>query len=149
MIMKILPNKQSGRYFFRENEVVRQVTNLLMAEDYRVRHEVPNMGQSADIVATKGSWVTFIEAKVRDWRRALQQCVAHKQVADFICIAVAMESVSDALVVEIETRGYGLILCYPNNGRCEWIKPPRRNENVWRPQRQRLVSLMRKIEYAH
>lgn len=149
MIMRMLSSKQTDGYYFQESEVVRRVTDLLVSENYRVRHEVPNMGQSADIVATRGNCVTFIEAKVRDWRRALQQCVAHQQVADFICIAVATKSVSDALISEIETCGYGLILCYPNNGHCEWIKLPRRNENIWRPQRQRLVSLMRKIEYVY
>jgi hypothetical protein len=147
--MKTSFSKQTGRNSLLENEVVRQVTDFLISEDYRVRHEVPNMGQSADIVATRGNWVTFVEAKVRDWRCALRQCVAHEQVADFICVAVATVSASKALVAEIETCGYGLILCCPSKGHCEWVMPPRRNGKIWRPQRQRLVSLMRKIEYAY
>ncbi len=107
--MKTPSRKRIQRDSLRETDVIRRVTSLLAAEKYRIRHEVPNMGQSVDIVGTKGSWVTFVEAKVRNWRCALRQCVAHEQVADFICIAVAMQSVSASLIAEIENEVVGTV----------------------------------------
>lgn len=106
------------------------------------------MGQSADIAATRGRWLTMIEAKVRDWRRALHQCLAHEQVADFICLAIGVESASDELVDGARQRGYGLILCPPSSESCTWIVRPSRNRGVWRPQRIHLMSLARKISYV-
>ncbi len=131
-----------------EREVVDGVTLLLAAERYRVRHEVPNMGQSADVVATRGGWVTFIEAKVGNWRRAVAQCLAHEQVADFICLAIGAASVPEQLLAVVESRGYGLISCRPSDLLCTWIRRPRRNPKVWAPQRRRVAALMRKIRHA-
>ncbi len=131
-----------------ERELVQRVTDLLVSQGYRVRHEVPNMGQSADIVATKPGLLMFVEAKVRDWRRALSQCVAHEQVADFICIALGTNSVSEEALSQVAARGYGLISFSLGERSCAWVHTPRRNEKVWSPQRRRAVSLMRNIEYA-
>ncbi|MBE3037700.1 MAG: hypothetical protein IMZ62_02645 [Chloroflexi bacterium] len=147
--MKTLHNRNDTTVPVAESDVVGAVTKLLVGERYRVRHEVPNMGQSVDIVATRGSWLTCVEAKVGKWRRALAQCLAHEQVADFICIAIAAESAGDELLREVSKSGYGLIVYRPSNRSCDWARPPDRNAKVWRPQRRRLMSLMRKIAYAH
>ncbi len=147
--MKTLHRHKPAREMTCEMDVVWRVTGFLVSEGYRIRHEVPNMGQSADIAATRGRWLTLVEAKVRDWRRALSQCVAHEQVADFICIAIAVETASRDLADEVAQRGYGLILCPLSNGHCEWVVRPVQNPNIWPPQRKRLVSLMRKIGYVH
>jgi hypothetical protein len=146
--MKTLRRKKSVATPPSEVEVVRAVTELLVSERYRVRHEVPNMGQSVDIVATRARWLTCVEAKVKNWRRAIAQCLAHEQVADFICIAIGIESVSDDLLSKVGTSGYGLILYRPSDGRCTWVRTPERNRRVWQPQRRRLVSIMREIDYA-
>lgn len=130
-----------------EQHVVDQVAELLRSDGYRVRTEVPSLGQSADVVATKSRWVTFVEAKVRDWRRALQQCRGHEQVADYICIAVATGRRPGALVKIAKQRGYGIIHCQPESGRCEWILPPARNEAVWRPQRLELGKALREVDH--
>lgn len=147
--MRVQRSTGRGGNGFAEHEVVAGVTDLLVSERYRVRHEVPNMGQSADIVATRGKWVTFIEAKVRDWRRAMLQCRAHEQVADFICIAVGAKALSDELLRQSKARGYGVISYRGQDHYCGWVFPPARNERVWAPQRQRLARVMRKIPYAH
>lgn len=105
------------------------------------------MGQSADVVATLGRWVTFIEAKKHDWRRALKQCRAHEQVADFICIALGTRGISDACRDQARTAGYGVIHC-ENGERCEWVLPPQRNTGLWQPQRQRLSEVLRGIDHA-
>ena len=131
-----------------EQELVQRVTDLLVSQNYRVQHEVPNMGQSADIVATKPGLLMFIEAKVRDWRRGLCQCVAHEQVADFICIALGTKPVSHELLSQVEDRGYGLIWFSPSDYGCVWVRTPRWNEKLWPPQRRRVLSLMGDIRYA-
>ena len=132
-----------------EEAIVRRLVAHLTAQGYRVRIEVPNMGQSADVVATRNRWVTVIEAKRRDWRRAILQCRAHEQVADFVCIAIGTVTVSDALREEAEQAGYGLIHCPPEPMSCMWILTPRRNANVWAPQRERLGEVLKEIEYEY
>jgi len=57
-----------------EHELVATLVSKLKREGFRVMTEVSNMGQSADIVAIKGRWVTLIEVKDRNWYRAIQQC---------------------------------------------------------------------------
>ena len=149
MIMKTSHSKKNSERSVPEHRVVQAVTDLLVAQRYRVRHEVPNMGQSVDIVATRGSWLTCVEAKVRDWSRAISQCLAHEQVADFICIAIGIESVSEGLLRRVASYGYGLIVYRLSDGTCTWVRAPDRNRRVWQPQRRRLASNMRKIDYAH
>ena len=130
-----------------EHHVVDRVARLLHCEGYRVRTEVPTLGQSADLVATKNRWVTFVEAKVRDWQRALQQCRGHEHVADYICIAVATARRPDALLETARQRGYGVIHCQPQSGHCEWLLLPARNEAVWRPQRLELGKALRGVDH--
>ena len=52
-----------------EAALVDHVADFLRKRGYRVRLEVPNMGQSMDIAATKGRWLTAVEAKMRDWHQ--------------------------------------------------------------------------------
>jgi hypothetical protein len=105
------------------------------------------MGQSVDIVATKGRWVTFVEAKKRDWRRALEQCRAHQQVADFICIAVGTKAISTEMSNAVKFAGYGLIHCRGDDD-CQWIVEPERNRSFWHPQRKKLSAHLRAISYV-
>lgn len=133
----------------REDKVVALVVSLLRHDGYRVRREVSNMGQSADIVATRGRWVTFVEAKVGHWRRALGQCQAHEQVADFVCVALAASGVPEEFLKMSRQRGYGIIHCAIDELTCRWVTRPVRNASVWRPERKRWARLLRTIEYAH
>lgn len=132
---------------FTEQDIVDAVVRLLSDSGYRVRIEVPNMGQSADVVATRGRWVTFIEAKKHDWRRALDQCRAHEQVADYICIALGTKAISDTFREEASEAGYGVIHC-ESADTCEWVVQPQRNANLWRPQRERLSQMLRGISHV-
>lgn len=132
-----------------ERDLVESLLGYLRQEGYKVRIEVPNMGQSADIVAVRGRWVTFIEAKMTDWERALDQCRAHEQVADFICVAVASQKPSEQLLDAAMASGYGVIHCDRATGECTWILRPERNASVWRPERLRLAKHLKAISYAH
>lgn len=130
-----------------ESDMVRLLARTLSNDGYRVRTEVPNMGQSADIIATRSRWVTAIEAKLTDWRRALEQCRAHELVADFVCIAIGTVSVPDELIRAVHECGYGLLHCPPSSSACVWVVRPGRNKSVWGPERTRLVRVMKGIGY--
>lgn len=128
-----------------ETLLVDRLSRFLSDDGYSVRLEVPNMGQSADVVATKNRWVMFVEAKLDNWRRALAQCTAHEQVADFVCVAIGTVSVSDDLKREAAARGYGVIHWSPKGGEFVWVLEPKRNVDVWKPQRERLARDLRRI----
>lgn len=140
-------SRKKRTYFTQESEVVEVLLAFLEREGYRVREEVPTLGQSADIVATRGRWVTVIEVKRHDWRNAIRQCMAHAQVADFVCIAIGTQSVSDRAVNEIAAYGYGLLHCGAK-GECRWVLRPKMNKSLWAPQRRRLSKVLRGISYA-
>lgn len=132
----------------KEHQLVSKLIEFLKSENYRVRLEVPNLGQSVDLVATRGRWVTLIEVKIHDWRTAIKQCRAHEHVADFICIAVGTNTVSETACREVENLGYGLIH-YTGNGQFSWILQPERNRLLWKPQRGKLSLALREIEYEN
>lgn len=130
-----------------EGQIVSALCEFLKSENYRVRKEVPNLGQSADLVATRGRWVTMIEVKVHDWRTALRQCQTHEHVADFVCVALGSAHVSILALDAIEERGYGLIH-WQDNGGFRWVLKPVRNELSWKPTRKAFSSNLKRIEYV-
>jgi hypothetical protein len=134
--------------FSREADMVSSLACMLGEQGYRVRMEVSNMGQSIDVVATRGRWVTVIEVKLQNWRRALAQCRAHEQIADFICIAIGSATVSDALTEEAERAGYGIIHFCRDCQRFRWVRHPSRNKRVWPPQRRHWAQSVKRINYA-
>ena len=129
----------------REPTVVASAVRFLGCEGYKVRNEVPHLGQSVDIAATKGRWLTFVEAKVDQWRRALEQCRNHELSADFICIALAIRNVPSELNRQLAERGYGLLLYDRQMDACRWAIKPKKNRNIWNPQRRRVAQFMRTI----
>ncbi len=131
-----------------EHDFTLELRKFLHKEKYNIRREVPNMGQSVDILASRGRWLTAVEAKLTDWKRALGQCRAHELVADYICIAIATTKVADELEVQIRERGYGLIHFDKDSKKCDWAIKPQRNSRVWPAQRRRFASHLREIEYG-
>lgn len=132
---------------YSEESMVEQLTEFLVHMGYGVRREVPNMGQSIDLLATKGRWVTCIEAKLTDWKRALVQCKAHELVADFVCVAIASASVSEGLLVDASNKGYGVIHFDKKKCSCSWVLQPKQNVNIWPPQREHFSNRMRIIAH--
>lgn len=132
-----------------ESAIVERVVTFLRCQNYRVRCEVPNMGQSIDVVATKGRWTMAVEVKTSKWQRALDQCRAHELVADFISVAICMRKVPALLVEEASRKGYGILYCDPETFRCSWMLPPCLNRDVWKPQRRVWAVKMRAIGYEY
>ena len=131
-----------------EQDFIIEIEGFLQKQKYRIRYEVPNMGQSLDILASRSRWVTAIEAKLENWKRALTQCRAHELVADYICIAIATKKVSEELETEIRQRGYGLIHFDDGNKKCDWAVKPQRNLKIWPAQRRVFSNNLRGIEYV-
>lgn len=92
-----------------EKEIVNQVVKYYSMNGYRVETEIPNLGQSADIVAFKNGCLTIIEAKRYDWKKALTQCKAHKLIADYIYIAVLHKNIPLKLLESAQLTGIGII----------------------------------------
>ena len=128
--------------------MVASLTEFLITGGYRVRHEVPNMGQSVDLVASKGRFLTFVEAKLGNWQRALNQCRAHRLVADYICIAIASVNISETLLLEAKKFGYGVIHFNSEDQTYKWVCEPLKNDEVWKAQRKQLARALRTIKYA-
>lgn len=138
-------NAPASQITERESDFVEHLSASLKLQGFRVRTEVSNMGQSVDMVATRGRWVTVIEAKLSDWKRALGQCRAHEHIADYICVAVGSASVPPGLIDEAKSLGYGVIHYNRMLKDFQWIVRPKVNKSVWRPQRKYWASKVRKI----
>ena len=120
-----------------ENDIVNLIAGFLVGEGYRVFCEVCSMNQRVDIIAQKNRWLTAIEVKKGDWRKALWQCRAHEPVVDFVCIAIGTVGVSDALSNAIKQAGYGLWHC-PPGGVPSLVIPPKRKKMFWKTERNQL-----------
>jgi Holliday junction resolvase len=140
---------QRRKKSFSEAKVVGDLAQWLTTTGYRVRTEVSLLGKSVDVVGIRGRWVTLFEAKVSDWRRAIQQCEGHDTVADYICIVIASARVADHFKHEASRRGYGIIHYSRRTGALSWICKPIRNTRVWRPQRKLWSLSSGKITYGH
>lgn len=130
----------------REDIIVKRIEEFLKKNNYSTIIEVPNMGQSVDIVAQKGRWLSFIEVKLNNWNRALIQSKRHELVADFILIAIASKTVSMRLIVVAEEKGYGIIHFNKKSNRCTIAVKPRINKKVWLPQKRILLHKLNKIK---
>ena len=129
--------------------MVRRLVGFLIKSNYRVRLEISNMGQSADVVATRGRWVTAIEAKIKDWSRALHRCQAHEQIADYICIAVALTDIPKNLEQKASALGYGVLHYSKTRDSFKWVLHPQLNRNVWAPQRRQWSRGLKGVPYVN
>ena len=131
-----------------EIQLVDYLVAMLRGEGYRVRTEVSTLGQSADVVAVRGRWVTIIEVKRNHWNRALQQCRVHEHVADFICVAIATRGLPPGLLSAATSSGYGILLFDAECCTFSWKLAPQRNGRVWRPQRLIWAKQLRRVRHA-
>lgn len=132
-----------------ESNLVQRLAMFLKKQNYRVRLEISNMGQSADVIATRGRWVMAIEAKIKDWPRALRQCQAHEQIADYICVAVALASIPQNLENNARALGYGILHYSKMRNSFQWVLMPQLNRNVWAPQRRKWSRGLKGVPYVN
>lgn len=130
------------------NEI--QLVNMLAQtfyKDKKVWLEVPNMGQSVDLVTDENGALTFVEVKIKNWAKALEQCKAHEIVADYIYIAIATKKVPDGLIRQAKGRGYGIL--HYEGTRWNISLKPEKNLKVWKPQKRILKSKLNNLKYAN
>ena len=129
-----------------EFEMVTAIVQFLKKDKYEVFIEVPSMGQSVDIVAKRGRYLSFIEAKIVSWKRGLEQCNPHQIVADYVYIAIATKKISDTLYNQAKDLGYGIIHYDIKTESVDSILKPKLNKHIWPPQRQHLNSKIKEIK---
>lgn len=144
--MKKRRKKQT--HFLRESDLVTKLTLFMQQQGYRVRIEIANMGQSIDLVATKGRWVTTVEAKLRNLPRALAQCEAHEAIADYLCVALAKAPRPGKNLDLLKAKGYGLIAFDQETERFGWLVRPAWNKRIWSPQRKYWARKLKKITHG-
>jgi hypothetical protein len=144
-----MKNYKETKNIHSEEEVIKLLVDELNLQNFKLVKEVPNMGQSVDLVAERDNQLTFIEGKISDWKRALIQCKAHELVADYIYIAIASVTVSESFLKEARNSGYGIIHCDPYTGTLNWVLRAKLNPKVWLPQREVFFSSLREIEYEY
>ena len=129
-----------------ENIFANKIVNYLKRKKYSVFIEIPNMGQSVDLVAQRGRWLTFVEVKLHNWNRALSQCKNHEIVADYIYVAIATKNVSDRFFEISERKGYGIFHYDLKRKKVSVVLEAKYNKSVWEPQRKILFEKYRKIK---
>lgn len=131
--------------FESENCLILKIAEFLGMDGYKVRLEVPNSGQSADLVAEKNNCILIIEGKLKNWKRALAQCKTHENVADFVSIAWGGKGISIELVNEAKKRGYGILHCSGQDGICGWSVLPQKNKHIWCAQREHWEKFLKEV----
>lgn len=132
-----------------ESQLVQHVVDFFEKLQYKVTIEVPFLGQCVDIVATNNEQITFIEAKISDWAKAIEQCKVHTQVADYIYIAIASVNVSSNLLDTARLKGIGIIHCNPYTLELKEVLKPELNCRAWQPLRINIRKNIEEIEYAY
>ena len=136
--------------FETEYQFVLELCRFLKTLGFKTLTEVPDMGQSIDILAYKGEEFTAIEVKLHGgWRRGLQQCHGHRLVADYICFAIASANISQDLILEAEKRGYGLFHYDRDLSKCYEALAPQRNENVYPAQVEQFKRIIMEVDNWH
>lgn len=125
---------------FTENVFVSKTVGYLKRKGYSVIIEVPNMGQSVDIVAQKNRWLTFVEVKLFNWNRAIVQCKNHEIVADYIYVAISTKRISNKFLEISKQKGYGILHYNIDKKKFSIILKAKFNKTVWKPQRRILFD---------
>jgi len=108
---------------------------LIEAEGLRCTTEVPNMGQSVDLVAVRRRCIIAVEAKLVDWKGAIRQCLAHRLVADFVLIALPDSQVTQLVIEGAQREGIGVLAFNQMGCTLTVVLEPKRSRHVWLPQR--------------
>ncbi len=105
-----------------EELLVRRLAWLFRNIGYVVAMEVPVATRLADVYCVHpGTGTTIaIEAKLRDWGRALRQAQVYKLAADFSYIALPQQAISDDCVAACSAQGIGAI-GLPKRGRARLV----------------------------
>ncbi len=94
-----------------EADLREPVATWLEEAGFDVRLEVPILSRRADLVGRRGSTVTAIEMKMRQWGQALRQAIAYQLAADEAWVAMPLSAASRAYRQRwtFQAEGVGLL----------------------------------------
>ena len=139
-----------------EIDVVYHTCVWLEKQGWKTKVECPNMGQSIDIVAMKYQEIWAIEAKLTDWKKAIEQCITHTIIADYISIVVAQNKISDNFLNAINNnenynkdsiKRFGILKCDKESGEIKLIKTAQKQEYNWQRQKDIFIEKFNPVEY--
>lgn len=128
-----------------EIRLVEVLVDQLKSNNTRIFKEVPHCGQSVDLAYLDEDELTFIEVKVNNWRRAIEQCQKHFISADKIWIAIATSKVNTELEEISKRTGIG-ILHFKNDNFFVHLEA-KKNSNNWMPQKEVVLNYLHNLEY--
>ena len=130
-----------------ESQLVQILNTFFISNEFQTVLEVPNLGQSVDLVAIKKNNLTFVEAKMSNWRRAIVQCKAHIFAADYIYIGISSNSISKNFLSISRDLGFGIIHVNPSTGECKiFLKPKCLKKSNWMPIRNIVKSKLEVLQ---
>lgn len=128
-----------------EQAIVNTIVHNLRKDGYTVATEVANFYRSADVVAVDNdSKIWIIECKVSDMKRALEQLRIHKMSADRVFIGTSFRKLQKNTLKRIRDAAVGLIFVMPN-GRIKIELNCPKQDNIWAPAKEKLLSKFRNI----
>ena len=129
----------------KESLIVDTVTEYLFDQSFRVVTELPFLQRHIDIVGYHDGIgaVRAIEAKISNWKVAIQQAVTCLLFADEVYIAMPTQYVHRVSTVEIDRFGIGLLAV---NGSIEIIHPARFSRYATEYYRNRAIEQFQRLE---
>lgn len=121
-----------------ENDLTVKLVDWMAKDFDSVKREIPNMGQSIDVVGRLDNNYYAIEVKLRDWKTAIKQCKAHRLVADYIYIAIPIHNIPQELIDCATKHGYGIY--HYSNSKWVTVINAVRNLKIWKPQKDIFIS---------
>lgn len=115
-----------------------------------VRREVPHYEKRIDVVAyaAEDNTIEGIEAKSRDWTRAVQQAMLNLTAVDFSYVALWSETAHRVDRKVLEEHGIGLMSVGTRWGDVEVLVQPRRSEFTNRFVRQEIGERFGEVQPA-
>lgn len=109
----------------REYEVVERVETYMKKKKFKTYREVPALDKKIDIVGVRNREIWAVEAKVKDWKRALQQAVTDRLFVDRVYVALWHEFAGRADEEIYGKFGIGIMSV---DGSVEIIKPAKKSK---------------------
>lgn len=110
----------------KETEIVNRVNQYLKNNGFSYKNEVKFLERKIDIVGVKNRKVVAIEAKVKDWKKALQQAITCKLCSHYVYVAFWHQCLPQNMFV-FEKYGIGVMSV---NGFVKIIKKAKKSDMI-------------------
>jgi hypothetical protein len=93
-----------------ELDLIDALSESMKKQGYIVATEVPFMSQSIDLVVEINGALIAIEAKLHNWKRAINQAATHLLGADAVYVCMPLKKPPVKMIERLRQLGIGLIL---------------------------------------